>query len=142
MVAEFNVGNALSIQHVYEEICAGGDDLTDWLKNNLKKNMFKDCLADNEVVNSYMKVAHYVETAYKENIAVDFLSDTVADPWLVAYAMEHGGCIVTLETPKPNRKKVSLVDVCDHFTVRYVNVIDFLRFEQARFVYPKQTITK
>lgn len=137
MVDDFNAERSLSIRHVYDELVVGGDDLSDWVKGNLERSSFKDSLGDAEVVKAYMKIAEYVRGDYKPNVASDFLAETVADPWLVAYAMAHGGCVVTQEAPKPSKKKASLVDVCDHFDVHHVNVIEFLRSEQARFVYSK-----
>lgn len=137
MIEDFNAGRSLSIHHVYEELLVGGDELTDWMKKHLAKSSFKDCLGDAEVEKAYLQVATYVQGAYKENVAADFLADTVADPWLVAYAVAHDGCIVTQETSKKSKKKASLVDVCDHFRVHHVNVIEFLRSEEVRFVYSK-----
>lgn len=138
MVTGFNNGRFLSIRHVYEELIIGGDELTDWVKKHLEKSSFKDCLGSNEVVSAYMQVAAYVQAEYKQNAATDFLAETVADPWLVAYAMVHSSCIVTQEAPKPSKKKASLVDICDYFNVHHINVIEFLRLEKARFVYLKR----
>jgi hypothetical protein len=39
----------------------------------------------------------------------------VADPWVIASAAVHNGCVVTEETEKPGR--VSIPTVCKHFDV-------------------------
>lgn len=136
VIRDFGRGNATSIIHVWDEIELGGDDLTTWMKGNLDKKQFYDCAKDADVVTQYRVVSSYVTSAYagKPNAISDFLEPSVADPWLVAYALAYEGTIVTQETPKPSMKKVSLVDVCDHFGVRHINMIEFLRAEKARFV--------
>ncbi len=136
VIRDFGHGNAMSILHVWNELNAGGDDLTAWMKDKLDKKQFFDCVADGGVVARYRAVSSYVTSAYgsKQNAVRDFLEPTVADPWLVAYALSCGGTIVTQETSKPSMKKVSLVDVCDHFAVRHMDMIEFLRAEKARFV--------
>lgn len=137
MIENFAEGHSMSIRHVYDELCDGNDVLKDWINENLGKKTFVDCLAEKEVMSNYRQVAEFVQNDYKENVAADFLGESIADPWLVAYAMTHGGCIVTQETPKPSKRKASLVDVCDHFSIHHINIIDFLHAEKARFVYEK-----
>lgn len=137
MIDGFNAGRSFSIRHVYDELIVGGDELTDWVRERLEKGSFKDCLDDKKVMAAYIQVAEYVQAEYKQNVAAEFLAEAVADPWLVAYAMVHGGCIVTQEVSKPSKRKASLVDVCDHFNVHHIGVIEFLRSEKARFVYSK-----
>jgi hypothetical protein len=136
VIKDFGCGNATSFTHVWTEIESGGDDLTAWMKGNLDKKQFYDCAKDAGVVSRYRSVSHYVTTAYsaKPNVISAFLDPSVADPWLVAFALAHGGTVVTQETPKSSGKKVSLVDVCDHFGVRHIDMIEFLRAEKARFV--------
>jgi hypothetical protein len=136
VIRVFGAGNAMSITHVWDEIQVGGDDLATWMEANLDKRKFFDCVKDADVVVQYRAVSSYVTTAYstKPNAIHDFLEPTVADPWLAAYALACGGTIVTQETVKQSKRKVSLVDVCDHFGVRHIDVIEFLRAEKARFV--------
>lgn len=134
---DFRSGGALSIMHVWDELAFGGDDLAAWMKDHLdKKTQFYDCIADEAVVAQYRMVSSYVTAEYhlKPNAIQDFLAPAVADPWLVSYALAYGGCIVTQETSKQAKKKVSLVDVCDHFGIRHIDVFEFLRAEKARFV--------
>ncbi len=133
---DFGRGNAMSVTHVWNEIQAGGDDLAAWMKANLDKGRFFDCANDADVVAQYRVVSSYVTLAYvaRPNAIQDFLKPSVADPWLAAYALSYDGIIVTQETAKNAKRKVSLVDVCDHFGVRHMDVIEFLRTEKAMFV--------
>lgn len=48
---------------------------------------------------------------------------------------------MTQEQHRSKGKKVSLVDVCDHFGIYHVNVFEFLRSEKAIFVFQKQGAT-
>ena len=100
---------------------------------------FYDCAGDSAIVAEQRRVAKYVMGAYtKPNVVSNFLSPGVADPWIVAYALAYGGIVVTQERSWTTTKKVSIIDVCDHFGIHHVNVFEFLRAEKAKFVYQRQ----
>lgn len=140
VIEDFDKGNAMSITHVRDEILAGGDDLSIWIKNKLNKVYFFDCGADPAAALAQQHVASHVMNSYnKPNVISDFLRPGVADSWIVAYALAYGGTVVTQETHKRRGKKVSLTDVCDHFGIHHVDVFEFLRIEKARFVYEHKT---
>ena len=44
----------------------------------------------------------------------------VADPWVIARAMAHNGCVVTEESPKPNVLRIPRV--CEHFKLECINL--------------------
>ncbi|MDO4538890.1 MAG: DUF4411 family protein [Coriobacteriales bacterium] len=139
LVDDFDNGNAMSIIHVRDELLAGGDDLSKWIKDTINKVHFFDCAGDPGVVAKQRDVASYVMGAYtRQNVISDFLSPRVADPWIAAYALAYGGTVVTQEQSRSKRKKVSLVDVCGHFGIHHVNLFEFLRAEKAKFVYQRQ----
>lgn len=136
IIDDFSKGSAVSINHVRDELLRGNDELTNWIKNCVSKTYFHDCLSDTTVVGKQLMVANYVQSAYsKPNVINDFLNPSVADSWIVAYAMTNGGTVVTHEKTRSKSKKVSLVDVCSNFQVQYMNVFDFLRHEKAKFIY-------
>lgn len=135
LLADFEKQNILSIKHVYEEIEAGEDDLKDWFKSNLKKSDFFDCISDGDIYKKYLEISEYVTSNYPTNKAADFLKNSSADPWLVAFAAVKGGCIVTNEVSKPGKSKVSIVDICDQFDVHHIGLFEFLRAEHAIFSY-------
>ena len=135
---DFEAGRSMSITHVRAEILIGKDELCTWIKGTLDKSCFYDCVADSKVADQQLQVANYVmnNTAYKLHEQEEFLRDSVADSWLVAYALAYGGTIVTQEVSKSS--KVSLVDVCDHFHIRHVNVYEYLRAQRALFYFRKK----
>lgn len=110
VLKDFMCGNAVSIAHVWNEVAVGEDELTEWMKGHLDKKRFFDCAQDSHVVANYRLGASYVKVCYgKPNVVRDFLQPTVADPWLVAYALTYGGNIVTQETAKNAAKKSRLL---------------------------------
>lgn len=130
-----------SIEHVYDELLKGTDELSTWAKQ-LGRKSFEGCSNDSEVFSKYLEVADYVGSLEGENqgqkrkSAIDaFLREGVADPWLVAHASVYDETIVTQEVSHSLKvSKVSLVDVCDYFGVRHIEVVSFLREAKARFV--------
>jgi hypothetical protein len=54
---------------------------------------------------------------------------SVADPFLIAYALAHGHTVVTHETyANPNqRNKVKIPNVCVQFGVPHMTIFDLLR---------------
>ena len=135
VIDDFENRNAMSVVHVRNELLAGGDDLSTWVKDKIDKVHFFDCAGDTKVVDEQRRVASYVMGAYtKRNVVNDFLSPGVADSWIASYALAYGGTVVTQEQSRSKNRKVSLVDVCDHFGIHHVNVFEFLRSEKARFI--------
>ena len=131
-------GNSVqSIMKVYDEIANSGDELSRWIKQQVGKTKCVDCTADQTVFSKYLEVSNYVMGLpnKKQNAKDEFLRNSVADPWLVAYASVHSSCLVTMETSKATtQKKVSLVDVCNHFRINHIDTFQFLRQMQARLV--------
>ena len=139
VIDDFENGNAMSVIHVRDELLTGGDNLSKWVKDKIDKVHFFDCAGDPKVVAEQQRVASYVMSAYtRQNVINDFLAPGVADSWIAAYVLAYGGTVVTQEQPRSKSKKVSLVDVCDHFGIHHVNVFEFLRTEKAKFVYQRQ----
>lgn len=74
----------------------------------------------------YGDVARYVQAnpRFRQHWIDPFLDG--ADSWLVAYALAHGGRIVTFEKPEPLAKKPKIPDIAQHFGVGCVNLWDML----------------
>lgn len=50
------------------------------------------------------------------------------DPFVIALAKTTGQCVVTEETPSENlRKVVKIPDVCAHYGIRWINLLEFIR---------------
>jgi hypothetical protein len=113
---------------VFEEISRTDDDLLTWLK-----------------ASDIPRLAHdeHVIQCWKDILAKDplhqYLVDNIkqrslADPWVIAHAMNEGACVVTkenIETARTNRIKIP--NVCENMGVRWVNDFEFIRELNIRF---------
>ena len=104
------------------------DELKIWCKTNLPEDFF---LNTEDVIENYSKIALWADsmrTHYHQSAIREFLQADLADPWLVAYAMDCDCVLVTYEKSEPNRKsKIKIPEVCSNFGVRYINTIEMLR---------------
>jgi len=120
----------ISIDKVRDEIFENEDELTEWVKDNISSSFFKDS-RDKSVIAEYRKVAQWAESRsghYKRKAIDEFLEFEKADAWLVAYCLVTGDEIVTQEVSDPNRKnKIKIPDVCNHFGVPFLNMMDMFR---------------
>ncbi len=121
-------GTICSIDKVKHEIYNNEDALQQWCMENLPNDFFK---STGDIVESYAEVVRWAYSHnhhYKEAALDEFLSNDMADAWLVAYAYAHGHVIVTQEVPEPARKtKIKIPDACDPFHVRYIDRIALFR---------------
>lgn len=135
---QFSSHESMSIGKVYDEITRNSDDLSDWLKTRLEKKQFIDTTKDADVVEKYNEVSAWVlnNTQYQESAKRDFLQVNEADPWICAYAAVHGMTVVTEEVSRPDaRNRVPLANVLEAFDVFYINIFDYLKTQQAKFVH-------
>ena len=130
-----NTNHVFSIDMVKDELDEKKDDVSAWCRDNLPKGFFRK--SDEGVQDCYGKVVEYInslpESPYSLNKKNDFLSG--ADPMLIAYAMEHGGILVTDEKLNPAaHKKIYLPSVAEHFKIKCTDIFDVLRQLKAKFV--------
>lgn len=115
----------LSIDRVLEELRENNDPLSEWAKE-----------APKELFVSTREEAIY--TRYKEIMAWaygnDFSADAKAkfargaDGWLIAYAIVHGGVLVTHEKyANQARNKVPIPNVCKPFHVECTDTFKMIR---------------
>lgn len=130
-------GYIISIDKVKKEIydkSSHEDELMEWCSDNLSDDFF---VATEGVISNYIKIIQWASSPSNQYItsAVDeFLQADLADPWLVAYALEANLVIVTYEVSAPQaKKKIKIPEVCNHFGVRYINPIEMLRELQLKF---------
>lgn len=124
-----SVGIIISIDKVRLEIfdnSAHQDELKDWCQSNLPDDFFKSTDA---VLNDYISIVNWVtSSSYMDRAKQEFLETDLADPWLVAFAMNNVWTIVTYEKSEPNRKnKIKIPEVCQRSNVRNINTIEMLR---------------
>lgn len=119
------------MQKVADEIIAGGDELSKWVK--AQPASFRLQPGPNDAA-SLTAVASWASGGNFEQQAVaKFLS--VADYYLVAQALTHGFTVVTHEKPEPtSRKRIKIPDACSAMGVAWMDPFEMLRREQAKFV--------
>ena len=117
-----------SSEMVYKELVSYGDDLSKWIKIRKQNGVCVPITSD--VENNYQKIADYVHATYDDANANEFLRG--ADGWIIAHAMATEGVVVSQESQKhPDAKKARIPDVCDHFDVKCIKVMDMLKEQGA-----------
>ncbi len=114
---------------VYDEIVTNGndDDLAKWIKAR-KADGF--CIpASKTVQNAMTKVSDHVIGAYPLHHAHEFLR--VADPWIIAHALDGKGAVVTFEARKPGRVRIPVV--CKALGVPAMSLYDMLENLEIKF---------
>lgn len=110
---------------VYEEIVKNGpnDDLAKWAKNRRSGGLFVK--ANRAVQAAMTRVSDHVKNTYQPHHAAEFLS--VADPWLIAHALDSGGAVVTFENRQPGAQRVKIPNVCHELGVSFLSLYDMLQ---------------
>lgn len=99
------------------------DPLKDWARP-LNGILFLP--ATEPVQRDFARVVNAVERTprYQQAHISPFLAK--ADCWVIAYAITHGGKIVTFETPAPQSSKPKIPDVAAPFGVATINLFQML----------------
>lgn len=125
LVQLFDSHHALSIKYVYEEIDSASDDdpLKVWAK--LNRQHFVDL--DLHVVDYYQPV---MDWAQAQNYTASAISEfqSVADSWIVAYALANNWVVVTHEKSAPKSKnRIKIPDACAGVGVTCASPFEMLR---------------
>ena len=119
-----------SIEKVGDEIEAGGDDLSEWAKEEGSSLFLKP---DAPVLRAMSEVSRWVTgNGYTPAAINTFLQ--VADYWLVSHALAHDQVVVTHEKPANTPNKVKIPNVCVGLGIKVMTPFEMLRYERARFV--------
>lgn len=109
---------------VLRELSKKEDDLFQWAKKNDRLFVPLDATiqaATKEVLAAYPRL-------------VDSERDrSIADPFVIAAARVRACCVVTGEKSSGNPKRPKIPNVCDHFKVRYINLLQFMREQKWQF---------
>lgn len=125
-------GTVFSVQRVREELMAGNDELTDWVKDRQDPFFLP---GDTDTVAALTTVSGWINTQGRFDQAAKATFLAGADLFLVAHALAHRYTIVTHEKPEPSaRKRVKIPDACQGLGVSFVTPFDMLRAEGVRFV--------
>jgi len=117
-------------EEVKREIIAKDDGLRDWVKS--RPYLFRGITEDvQEKLRLIMKSHPILVNNIKQR--------SVADPWVIAHAMQEGATVVTGEgrTLLGRAKRKKIPDVCDALDVRCINHLQFLKEIGIRFSIPK-----
>jgi hypothetical protein len=118
-----------SIDKVKKEICdtSEPDILSLWCLNDVNVDFFLD---SSSCVDVYAKITYWIYSNqhYTSIARDDFLATDLADPWLIAYAKKFNFILVSQETSEPlRRNKVKMPDVCTHFGVKCITMMQMFR---------------
>lgn len=125
-------GTIFSPIEVKREIEKTDDGLNNWIKD--KPYFFKDI--NIEVQEHLRKIM-----ASHGRLVDSIRQRSIADPWVIAFALAEDAIVVTKETPVgPNSKRVKIPDVCHALSVQWMNDFDFARKIGIRFSAQIKTI--
>ena len=125
--------NVSVLDVVVSEVSTLEDELSTWLRG-LEGFVSLSVKSAPYVVN-YGKVLTYVQDCglYREEALRNWAKEGIADPWLIAVAMETGATIITDEIPagglsvKNKSRNAKIPDVANHFGVKCENLFYFMR---------------
>ncbi len=115
-------GKIFICQEVFEEIVRTEDDLSIWLK-----------ASDIPVKKASETVIEKLKEIYQTPAHLKLVDNTknrsLADPWVIAHAMDNNSVVVTKEekVTQSNSTKVKIPNVCDNLNVRWINDFEFVR---------------
>lgn len=114
---------------VASEITKTQDELSNWLVGSsipVRKNTSASGLALRKI---------YGADERHQRLVDNIRGRSLADPWVIAHALETGACVVTKEklTAEPDAKRVRIPDVCRNMGVRCITDFDFLREADVSF---------
>ncbi|SEO59355.1 DUF4411 family protein [Mucilaginibacter sp. OK283] len=121
-------------KNVSDEITRTEDDLAKWLKtSDIKIEQI-----DGNVTSCLSKI-------YAANPLHKFLVDntrqrSLADPWVIAHAMNSNACVVTKENfeTAANSKRIKIPNVCQNMGIRWIN--DFALIEELNLKFSCEVI--
>lgn len=116
-------------QAVADEITKTDDDLSQWLSTSK---------IPVQTINESVTLA--LRSIYAAKPDHKFLVDntrqrSLADPWLIAHAINCNACIVTKENLETaaNSKRIKIPNVCNNMGVRWINDFQFVEELNLRF---------
>ena len=113
---------------VFQEITRTEDELTDWLKNS-GIPVYK---IDEPVTLCLKKV--YENPVHRQRVD-NVKKRSLADPWVIAHALNENACVVTKEerVTAANTNKIKIPNVCENLGIRSINDFQFLLEVNVRF---------
>jgi hypothetical protein len=115
-------GRIFIAEEVFNEITRTEDELCEWLKaskipvRNISENVTR-CLQ-----------AIYAKDASHTSLVDNTKSRSLADPWIIAHAMNENAIVVTKEEKitASNSNKIRIPNVCENMGVTWINDFEFI----------------
>ncbi len=130
LAASNEAGTVASIQQVADELLAGDDELTGWVRQRGDRFFLA---ADSRVADALAQVSAWAGAGNFDPAAVSVFLQ-IADYWLVAHALAHDCTVVTHEVAADTVKKIKIPNACLELGLRCMSTYEMLRRERARFV--------
>lgn len=123
-------GKVVNLDKIDDELQGGSDELSEWATAR-GSNFF--LVPDDTVVPALTQVSTWATSqSYRLSAINTFLS--VADYWLVAFALAHGDTVVTHERPSDGISQIKIPNACLGLGIRFMSPYEMLRRERARFI--------
>lgn len=122
-----SVQQIISAREVRREIESKDDDLAAWAKKH--SNLFHaPSERQTEFIKDLFSDSHFQGLIkYKKIVSGGY----EADPFVIAYAYDVSGCVVTQEKNKPNAPCIPAI--CGEYEIQCVNLVGFMRKEKWQF---------
>ena len=124
-----NQGIIFIPQMVNEEILRTDDELSKWLK----KSNIPVLIIDTKVTN-LLKAIYAADPSHK-NLVDNTKQRSLADPWVIAHAINENAIIVTKEEKvnATNTSRIKIPNVCDNMKIPWINDFQFIEKLNIRF---------
>lgn len=115
---------------VYEEIVRTEDDLSKWLKNS-KIPIHK---MSEPVTVCLQRI--FSNNPLHKNLVDNTKARSLADPWVIAHALNENATVVTKEEKVTalNSVKIKIPNVCENMGVRWINDFEFIQELDLQFM--------
>ena len=130
IIEKNNAGKVYSIDKIADEISAGTDELTNWIKDK-KKTLFLE--TDEKIANQFSIVSNWATNKDYEASAISTFFQ-VADFYLIAHALNYEFSVVTHEIPSSSTRRTKIPNACIDLKLKYMTPYEMLRQERAKFV--------
>ena len=126
--AMLNDGRCLVLDKVMDEVNGRQDEISDGVNEHVPSSAIVDTTP--LVLTTYPGVIQWATSKpqYMPKALAEFATDSIADAWLVAHALETGACVITNEISSPHSKaRIKIPDCCNALSVSHMQFLPFLR---------------
>lgn len=120
-------GRVFSIDRIRAEMVNSGDELATWVADTRLDACFESS-GDADILTAYAQLVVWVNGQTQFTAAAKTQFATVADAWLMAYAMARGRVVVTHEQFSHDvKRRVPIPNVCQAFDIPCLDSFEMLR---------------